>query len=411
MGEPTKTGMTLDELQRVIRDEVGVALAPSVEALRASIPEQFRSFMEKELTPSRITSIVTEGQRAAQRDKLLGAKILHDLWVSSGHPSARGEKLTMGDGALDRMSEEFKRTGMYSTTTAGGYLVPTEQIMEPINLVGAEFPLISRCRTIPMQTDSITIPTISGGITIYWVPEVTNTGSMASQATGQKQESQYTLGQITLTRYIPAAYLLVTEKLLRTSLGAVQRLIERDVPNRIWAACDDAILTGTATAASDPVTGLDTAISTNVISWNAAFPFDGLVDLVMSVEEQLPGVAETDLVVGNSKALKTLLKVKDGDNNYILTTPRESARGVRNLWGYDFLKDSNIPNTYGDGGDTKLYAGDFGRHANVGFESAMSVLVDPYTYAKNNIVAFRFETPFGFAVSDEKAFASMVVPL
>lgn len=410
----TKTGMTLEDLQRVIREEVGAALAPSVEQIRASIPEQFRAFIEKELTPSRISSIVTEGERATRKDPLRLAKICHDLWVRTGHESARGERLHLGDGELDRIQEELKRSGMYSTAGTGagqmGYLVPTEKIMEPINLVGAEAPLVSRCRLIPMQTDSITIPTITGGITVYWVPEVTDTSSMASQATGQKQQSQYTLGQITLTRYMAVGLLLVTNKLLRTSLGAVQRLIERDVPGRIWAACDDAILTGTATAASDPITGLDTAISTNVITWNVANPFDGVLDLIMAPEEQLPGSAVTDLVVGNSRGMKKLLKTKDNDQQYILKGP-DAAGELPSLWGTPFLKDSNIPNTYGDGGDTKLYAGDFARHANVGYESAMSVLVDPYTYIANNLVAFRFEVPFGFAVSSEKAFASMVVPL
>jgi HK97 family phage major capsid protein len=395
--------MNENELRGIIAEEMARARpATTPDELRDAIRTEIR-----EVTQTVSTAQVPDMTRTATvpvRDSLGSAKFMSDIFDMAENRQPRFF-------TKDQLKAAYnERTGMYSTTTAGGYLVPTEQILEPINLVSADYPLISRCRRIPMETDTITIPTVATGITTYWVPEVTNTSSMASQATGQKQESQYVFGQVTLTRYVVAAYMLVTNKLLRTSLGAMQRFLETDVPNRLWDACDDAILTGTATAASDPITGLDTAVTTNVIPWDAAAPFDSVIKTIYAPAKQLPGIAMTDTIVTSPAGYEKLLTVKDGNGQYVLGPPTNNGfQG--SFWGIPVIVDSNIPSTYGDGDDTRLYAGDFGRHANIGFANAMDVQVNPYLYSQNNLVLFRFEMPFGFVASSQTAFAYTTISL
>ena len=70
-------------------------------------------------------------------------------------------------------------------TTAGGYLVPTEQAGEVLNLVNKYSAVKELCRQVPMSAHQITFPTVSGGLTAYWVPEASDSESAAVDGTDQ----------------------------------------------------------------------------------------------------------------------------------------------------------------------------------------------------------------------------------
>src|SRR5512139_2201860 len=259
-------------------------------------------------TPPAIIRAAEEPQRK-QRDPQFFARYLADLLaVREGRKPEHGTDFD----AMERQREEhYKRTGVaVGASNSAGNFVPTEYSEDWNNLVFSESPVLSRCKRIPMNTDQIVIPNLTGGVTVSWVPEVTDTSSMASQATGLKPETQITTGQSTLTRYAAVARVLVTRKALRTTSPAIDNVINSFVPAQIQAAMENALFTGAAVAATDPISGLDTLITTNAIAWNAGDPMRGLADFLFAPEEQLGGIAAADTVVASLKALKILMALK-----------------------------------------------------------------------------------------------------
>lgn len=363
---------------------------------------------EQAAPPTPPAIITNRHEEKPQRDPLFFSRYLSDLLaIREGRKPENGTDFE----AIERSREEFhKRTGVaVGASNSAGNFVPTEYSTNWVNLIFNESPVLSRCQRIPMSTDQIVIPTLTGGITVSWVPEVTNTGSMASQATGLKPEATPTTSQATLTRYAAVCRVLVTRKALRTTSPAIDSVINQNVPAAIMAECEAALLAGGAVAASDPITGLDTLITTNAETWNVADPVRGLADFILAPEEHLGAIAAPDTIVAGIGAIKKLMSLQDGQNRAYYGFP--NAGGVpANIGGIPVIKSANIPSTYGGGTDSRMYVGNFGRHCLVGSGEGMFVQVNPYAYAKENLVEFLFETYFGFTVSDEGAFAYMNVP-
>ncbi len=92
-------------------------------------------------------------------------------------------------------------------TTAGGYLVPTEESGEVLNLVNHYSAIKELCREVPMASNQITFPTVSGGLTAYWVPEATDTATYGlgdGAQYGEKPRSDATFGQLAITSHVLA---------------------------------------------------------------------------------------------------------------------------------------------------------------------------------------------------------------
>lgn len=363
---------------------------------------------EQAAPPTPPAIITSRREEKPERDPRFLSRYLSDLYaISEGRKPENGTDFD----AIERQREEYhKRTGVaVGAASSAGNFVPAEYSTNWVNLVYNESPVLSRCQRIPMTTDQIVIPTLTGGITVSWVPETTDTSSMGSQATGQKPEATPTTSQATLTRYAAVCRVLVSRKALRTTSPAIDAVINQNVPPAIMAACEDAMFNGGAVAASDPITGLDTLITTNAKTWNVANPIRGLADFVMAPEEHLGAIAMPDTIVAGVGAMKILMSLQDGDGRTYFNFPNANGSPA-SIGGVPVIKSANIPSTYGGGTDSRMYVGNFGRHCLVGMTEGMFVQVNPYLYARNNLVEFLFETWFGFTVSDEGAFAYMNVP-
>lgn len=393
-----------------VRSETGKVV--SADAIAAAMAEYARVHgTMPAITPASIVGIEKKESRDESDKGWSGlAKITQNALDDAFKATPRHKSFDLAV-LREKRDEHFKRTGQVTTTTAGGYLIPTEEILSPVDLVGAEESLIGQCNRVPMQTGQITIVTTDGDITVYWVPETTNTSSMGSQGAGLKQESQFTFGRVTLTRHMVVAYVKMSRQVMNYSLGYMENFLRTRLPIRLRAACEIAMLRGTATAASDPVTGLDSVINgDNVIAWDAADPFGSILKTIYAPEIALPTVAESDLCVTNARGLIALRAVKDQQGRAILGDPNAQSKSFLPMYGYPCMKSANVAATYGGGTDSRFYAGDFRRHAHVGLDDSMFILVDPYSDAKNNLVNLIYEMPFGFTVTSHDAFAYTDIP-
>lgn len=417
--------MTEEQLESRLNDAVLRGLQG--DALKAVVADTMKEYLDSHGVRAQIASVITDEDRKRAAVKRTGNpwSAVAAMCLDAGrarlgmgpHPDVRDKKREHTDLEMwrERRESTFSRTGQSTSVTAGGYLVPTEEVLTPIELVGADSgeSLVSKCNQVPMQTGSKTIVTLSTDITVSWVPETTNTSSMSTQATGQKPETQFAFGQVTLNRYMAVAQVRTSRQVLNYSQGYMEQVLRNLLPGRIRAAFAKAILQGTATAATDPITGLDTGITgSNVVEWAAANPFGSLLRTIMQPEIALPGdICETDLCVTSARGVLAIRDVKDNNGRPILGDPQSQTRNLFPLYGYPLLKTSNVADTYGGSStDSRFYAGDFGRHAHVGLDNAMFVLVDPYSGKANNLVDFLFEIPAGFVYSSASAFAYTDIP-
>ena len=335
--------------------------------------------------------------------------------LGMGQATGQGDDLVrVATPGLKRIAPGQVKDLREGATTAGGYLVPAEQAGEVLNLVNKYSAVKDLCRQVPMSAHQITFPTISGGLTAYWVPEASDTeGSTvdgSDQSGGEKPRTEPTFGQLPLTAHVLAVKVVVSNQLLDDSDPGVDLVLQSLFAETIGQAFDVAALRG-AGAATDPITGLAGRITTNALSASGEFNFDDVADLIFKVYENAPYAAEVP-VLGHPKAEKVLMKLKDDEGDYIYRQPgqprAENDQRPR-VWGEPFVRDPNILTNLGAGAETRLFAGDFATSAIVGVRSGLIVKTNPWAepYFSYNQTAFLAEVRMGFALSDEKRFAML----
>jgi HK97 family phage major capsid protein len=296
--------------------------------------------------------------------------------------------------------------------SAGGYLVAPEQAGEVLSLVNNFSAVKALCREVPMRSHQITFPTVSGGLTAYWVPEAADTATVDyDQADGHKPRSEAAFGQLALTAQVLAVKVVVSNQLLDDSDPGVDQVLMNLFAETIGQAFDLACLRGAGTAL-DPISGLDARVSTNALSVTGDFGFDHLADLIFRVYENAPHAAAVP-VLGHPKAEKVLMKLKDDQGDYIYRQPgqpRAEGQSQPTVWGEPFVRDPNIAANLGAGqNQTRLYAGDFAGSALVGVRQGLVVKTNPWAepYFSYNQTCFLAEARLAFALADEKRFATL----
>lgn len=333
-------------------------------------------------------------------------------------------RLGMGQAPRHLSADELVRTAAPASlakdlreglSSAGGYLAPAEQGGEVLSLVNNYSAIKGLCREVPMRSRQITFPTVSGGLTAYWVPEATDTEGLvpdgAHQTSGEVVGSDATFGQLAITSHMLAVRVVVSNQLLDDSDPAVDGVLATLFAETIANAFDIACLRG-AGAATDPISGLANLISTNALSVDTTFGFDDVADLIFAVYQNAPHAAEVP-VIGHAKAEKVLMKLKDSGGDYIYRQPGQPRAETDNrprVWGEPFVRDPNVLTNLGDGTDeTRLFAGDFAGSGFVGVRQGLTIKTNPWAepYFSYNQTCFLAEVRMGFAVSDEKRFAML----
>lgn len=296
---------------------------------------------------------------------------------------------------------------------AGGYLVPTEESRELINIATENYSVVpGLCRPVPMRTNQITFPTLTGGLTAYWIPETGSTSSLGvsvdgtHQTTGEKLRSDITLANLTITAYVCAVVVVVSNQLLDDSDPGVDAILRSLFSETLGDAWDNACLNGAGTAL-DPISGLHTQISTNRLTGGAVFDWDDVLDILYRPLHQ--DSKSNVQVIGNTYSELVLMKVKDTNGQYMYKAPTQPA-GVPTVWGRPLYRDGNIGVAYGTNADkTRLFSGDFRRHGFAGNRAGVTIRTNPFgePYFSFNQTAFLAEIRVGFNVDHEKYFAEM----
>ena len=423
--------------------ESNLAIQIDPEDLRAKIIPIFEEVLDQQFNEETIKSLVDKNPKLVEalkgvktREVIIGdvpeekmkdkeitfSQFLGDIRRASGGYAdvfggklryLRPEHLVKGESGInpDMLPAGMKKDLYEGTGTAGGYLVPTEENRELINVAAETFSVIpGLCRQVPMRTNQITFPTLTSGLTAYLIPEATDTAGKTTagdyQAYGEKIRSDIVLGQMTIIAYVCAVKVVVSNQLLDDSDPEIDMILRALFSETLGDAWDTACLQGAGTAL-DPITGLNGLITTNALLAGAQFDFDDIVDLVFAPLHQ--DAKSQVQIIGNTYAEQVLLKVKDDDGQYLYKAPISDA-AVPTVWGRPYHRDGNLPTNLGaQANQTRLFAGDFKRHGYTGYRMGMIVRTNPYgePYFSYNQTAFLAEMRVGFTVDAEKYFSVM----
>lgn len=220
------------------------------------------------------------------------------------------------------------------TDSAGGYLVPVEHSNRLIEMLRSRTAVRAAGATvIPMGSDTLQIPSQTGGATAYWVAE-----------NAQITASDQTWGQVQLQAKKLAALTKLSAELFEDSDPQVEALVMADLARVLALEEDLKYLRGDG--AGNTPTGLESISGVNVDSTtlgaNGAAPtFDNLVNMLYNLDaDNVP--AEGRAWIVHPRTVNSLRKVKDSQNKYLWADP--GAPGdPPTLWGYPVFTSTSVP--------------------------------------------------------------------
>ena len=176
-----------------------------------------------------LRNIVGEG--AQERAHRVG-----QIWFAMrGVPSA--QEWCRQNGVYKAMSEGIN--------SAGGFLVPHEMLNEIIILLNAYGTARQNCRMVPMSRDTVSIPKLLAGPTMYFTGE----GVAGTQ-------SQLSLGQVNLTAKKGMVLTGVSSELSEDSAISIADLLVSEMARAIRTGEDGCLFSGDGTSTYGGMTGL-----------------------------------------------------------------------------------------------------------------------------------------------------------
>ena len=239
-------------------------------------------------------------------------------------------------------------------STGGGYLVPAEFSAEVSRLMADASPIMRLANVLPMSAWKRHIPKQLSNVSVGWVDE-----------SGLRPETNPTFGQIEQVAKVMGAVIKCTDELLRDSAVNLSAFLGELVAEAMALEIERVALIGGVSAYGDPFDGVLKASGVNSVGMEgASVSFDDIANLLFSVSG---AAAEQGTLVLSRAGLKKLLKLKDGQNNYLWQPPAGNVPAT--IWNTPYELCSQIPAAFTagaaakTGGDlTAAFFGRFNRH-------------------------------------------------
>jgi len=271
---------------------------------------------------------------------------------------------------------------------SGGYLVPTEQLAELLQVPDSDAVVRPRARRIPMRRRSITIPALDQGDApdYYW--DLDYYGGVYSKWTaegGTKHETEPEFKQLELVAYKLAGYTQASDELLDDSAVALESLLKGLFRNAISLREDFAFLRGTGVGQPQGILNSGALIAESRDTANEI----NFGDLTEMYEHMLPSSLSNAYWVVSQTALAQLFEMQDPNDNY-MWMPNErggAAPGMPGtLLGRPVIVTEKLP-TLGNEGDI-LFA-DFNYYL-IGDRQATTIQSSEHYAFVNDLTTWRF---------------------
>jgi HK97 family phage major capsid protein len=251
-------------------------------------------------------------------------------WARGGMGNLDAEQRKLMVQRFDN-SPELRAQGV-GTTTAGGYFVPAEfrdQLIERQVFQGS-------VRSVA------TVITTDSGASLPWptVDDTANVGAILAENT-QVTEQDVTIGQSTLDVFMYTSKLVrVSLQLINDSAIDVDDLLGRLLAARIARIQNQHFTTGTGTAQPEGIQTNATSGVTLPTGNTTSITYDGLVDLVHSVDPAYR-TANAKFMARDS-VLASIRKLKD-TTNQPLWQPSMQAGAPDTVLGYPIVTNPDMP--------------------------------------------------------------------
>lgn len=293
-----------------------------------------------------------------------------------------------------------QRAMAVGSATGGAALRPIEHLASSFIDVLRENSIVLRAGATEMKGlfGDVAIPRKTGTSDPFWVGEEETI-----------TQSGLTLGQVTMSPHTVAAHVKYTRRLMMQAAPDVEMLIRRDMAEEIAEAVDRAAINGSGTGA-EPRGILNTvgvssvAIATNggPLTWDHLLALEEQLYLGNAVDSSCAYLASHAL---RKKMKGTLKVVGDAGAGFLWDNGRQPGEGIVN--GYLGLASNNVPSSLTKGTGTALSGMIFGRWSDLmlGQWGGLDIIVDPYSYATNQIIAITSALDVDIAVRRAASFA------
>lgn len=219
--------------------------------------------------------------------------------------------------------------------TTGGFLVPTEQNRELIELIRAKTVVraMPGVRVYGMNSNSMEMPRMDSGTTASWGGENETIASTA-----------VTFGNISMVLRKCVGKVVIPNELIEDASPSITDLVNRDLVDGVAKAVDVAYLEGTG--GSQPL-GIYRQPHINWTDLSASASFDDVMNAIYQIRLDNH---EINGWVTHPRLENSLLKLKDGDGNYLYQRGLGGPQGgvvnaIPTLAGFPIKYTTNIPIT------------------------------------------------------------------
>lgn len=335
-------GATLEDLAKMISEQVGGSIAEAIKASREAAYEALGKSTKEpfELTPEQHR----KGERGARAELGETGKLMASYMgciARAGGDPERAFRMAKAKGSM--VDARVVKALGESTFSAGGALVPVEMAADYIELLYKESAYLLAG---PRLADNITrgslfLPKITGGATPTFVGESTN-GTLSQQTTGGVNISLKKLMVLTAS----------STELIEDASPWAEQMIRDDLAAAAAETVDSVALRGTG-ASNNPLGMRNWAASANTFAANATVNVANVtadtIKMIRLLRDRKIKLRKCAWFM-SPRSWGFLYGARDAQNNLVWQAEMSQGR----FSGYPFFVTQNIPDTLGSGSDSEV---------------------------------------------------------
>lgn len=358
--------MTLEALKAMVNEQVGSALAPIDERIKAAAAAQ-----EGQAKNFGAMIAGAVNQKAASNDPkkkgLFAAKAIMAM-AGAALASKGGRGVTPEAWAAEKYGKDDEVTKALSATTGaqGAFLVQEQQATEVIEFLRPNSAIRKLNPVIaPMSEGNLTLPKLTGGASGGYIGENANL-----------PKSEQTFGQVKANARKLGVLVPISNDLIRRAAPGTDSMVRDDMVAALAQRSDLAFLRGDGSQYT-PKGLKNWCLSANVIPANASV---SLANTITDLGKLIVALANANVRfirpgwVFAPRTWNYLMNLITANGQYVFRN--ELLNGT--LWGWPWQMTTQIPTNLGSGSDSEIYIADF---ADVIVAEATQLLVDVSTEA------------------------------
>lgn len=342
-----------------------------------------------------------------------GKSVQTDAVYGSGEHSFYNDVMRANKGdvkAIERLEASVEGKAMtVGTSSAGGYLVPDQYSSDILELRFQAAVVESLFSRINVQSDTLRIASVTGGLTAGWVAEL-----------AEKPSADLTFGEISTSVFTVAGLAVASNQLLSYAGSDVDRLVNRELARRIARVVEVAIFNGSGTGQPKGIIGTSGVGATALTSTDVEDLLDAIFDSITDVYTD--HIDAPNAIVMHPRTWGRIAKARTTAGEYLVGSPStpfrdrapqdaipgyaqgQTPRGE--LFGLPVYTTANVPTNLGTGTDeSRVIVGKFDEGLILD-RGGVTVDKSEHVYFTSNQTVFRGEQDIGFtAARYPKAFS------